>query len=205
MKLFGGRGKARSGKVEALFLGIALVATAAAMFVVLSPPDTPADGETRGARIETAFGPLEDNDRILLGKVRQAGLWEMPSGQQAVQRGKSARVKQIGQMIADQHAQLDADTRVTAGKLGVILPSRPNADQEGWMREMSGKFGDEYDRVFVLRLREAHGAVFSVIAKVRAETRNTLIRAYAERCLRFVQTHMSLLESTGLVTDEALR
>ncbi|WP_242614071.1 hypothetical protein [Actinomadura roseirufa] len=56
----------------------------------------------------------------------------------------------------------------------------------------------------MLRLRAAHGQVFSVIAKVRAQTQNTEIRAFSERAMKFVNTHMSLLESTGLVTRSAL-
>lgn len=69
---------------------------------------------------------------------------------------------------------------------------------------MSGKYGADYDKTFVLRLRAAHGQVFTVIAKVRAQTENSEIRAYAERCMKFVNTHMSLLESTGLVPRRAL-
>ena len=41
---------------------------------------------------QTESGPLGAADRDLLAKVRQAGLWEMPTGQQMQQRGSSQRV-----------------------------------------------------------------------------------------------------------------
>jgi predicted outer membrane protein len=192
---------------------LAVVAVGAALFVVLRLPAGQVGGyqakaagaaAPSGPTTETRWGPLSPLDRELLTKVRLAGLWEMPAGQMAQERAGSPRVKEVGAMIAEQHAQLDADTRTTAQKLGVMLPSQPNADQQGWLREMSGATGADFDRTFVLRLRAAHGKVFPVIAQARSESKNTEIRAFAERCLRYVNTHMTLLESTGLATQDAL-
>ncbi|MFD0686893.1 DUF4142 domain-containing protein [Actinomadura fibrosa] len=194
----------RRGRV--LLVLAAVAAVAAAFAVVLSPAGgvAPADGAEKGGTTQTRWGPLSALDRLLLVKVRQAGLWEMPAGQQAQQRASSPRVKEVGNMIQQQHQVLDADTRTTAQKLGVLLPNEPSGSQKSWLREMSSKYGTAWDKTFVLRLRAAHGQVFAVIAKVRAASENTEIRAFAERCLKFVNTHMSLLESTGLVTRSAL-
>ncbi|GLZ10472.1 hypothetical protein Acsp04_07070 [Actinomadura sp. NBRC 104425] len=197
----------RFGRSQILLVAVAVVAVGAALFVVLSPPGgSAASGASAltGSTTDTRWGPLSPRDRDLLVKVRLAGLWEGPAGQMAQQRAGSARVKEVGQMIAEQHAQLDADTRTTAQRLGVMLPSQPSSDQQGWLREMSRATGADFDRTFVLRLRTAHGKVFPVIAQVRSESRNTEMRAFAERALRYVNTHMTLLESTGLATQESL-
>ncbi|MFI0444982.1 DUF4142 domain-containing protein [Actinomadura sp. 6N118] len=194
----------RLGRGQFLLVAAAAAAVIAALVVVLSPPSAPADGETRGGVTETRWGRLSEGDRELLAAVRRAGLWEMPAGQQAQQRASSARVKEVGDMIMEQHGQLDEDVRATSARLGVILPSEPNADQKRWLAELSSKFGADYDQTFVLRLRAAHGKVFGTIAKVRAETENSEIRAFSERSLKYVNTHMTLLESTGLATREAL-
>jgi predicted outer membrane protein len=180
-----------------LLVVTAALAVTAALVVVLSPPGVPADGDTTAGR-------LSASDRQLLVAVRQAGLWEMPAGQQAQQRAASPKVKEIAQMIAGQHAQLDEDTRTVAQRLEVILPNEPSPQQKAWLAEMSDRFGGAFDNTFVLRLRAAHGKVFGVIAQVRAKTENSEIRAFADRCLRYVGTHMALLESTGLVSKSAL-
>jgi predicted outer membrane protein len=192
-----------------LLVVTAALAVTAALVVVLSPPGVPADGDTTagrlsGATVDTRWGRLSASDRQLLVAVRQAGLWEMPAGQQAQQRAASPKVKEIAQMIAGQHAQLDEDTRTVAQRLEVILPNEPSPQQKAWLAEMSDRFGGEFDNTFVLRLRAAHGKVFGVIAQVRAKTENSEIRAFADRCLRYVGTHMALLESTGLVSKSAL-
>lgn len=196
----------RLGRGRVLLILAAVAAVAAAFVVVMNPVGVPASGAARlGGTVNTRWGRLSTQDRTLLVKVRQAGLWEMPAGQQAQQRASSARVREVGGIIMRQHMQLDADTRATAQRLGVLLPSEPNGSQKSWLREMSGKYGADYDKTFVLRLRAAHGKVFALIAKVRAQTENTEIRAFSERCLKFVNTHMTLLESTGLVPRHALR
>ncbi|GAA4230170.1 hypothetical protein GCM10022254_24340 [Actinomadura meridiana] len=195
----------RLGWGRALLVLAAVGAVAAAFAVVMNPVGVPASGAANlGGTVNTRWGRLSTLDRQLLVKVRQAGLWEIPAGQQAQQRAVRPRVREVGQIIMQQHMQLDADTRATAQRLGVLLPNAPNGSQKSWLREMSGKYGIDYDKTFVLRLRAAHGQVFTIIAKVRAQSENTEIRAFAERCLKFVNTHMSLLESTGLVPRRAL-
>jgi predicted outer membrane protein len=136
--------------------------------------------------------------------VRQAGLWEIPTGQQAQELASSQRVKEVGLMLAADHTKLDEQVRAVAAKLRVRLPSTPTTDQQGWMAELSQLSGEEYDRVFADRLRAAHGKVFSVVALVRAGTKNDEIRAFAQVAIDAVMKHMTLLESTGKVDYAAL-
>jgi len=153
-----------------------------------------ADGWT-----ETKWGPLGPADRDLLVKVRWAGLWEMPAGDQAQRRAVNPAIRQIGAKISAEHHDLDEATREVAAKLGVALPNEPNSAQRDWLSEMYNATGEEFDRIFINRLRAAHGSVFSVIAFVRAGTRNELIRQFAATGNEYVMRHMGYLESSGLV------
>lgn len=144
--------------------------------------------------------PLTAADKNLLNAVRLAGLWEMPAGQMAVEKGGRVRVRQVGAEIAKQHGQLDQIVVTAANKLNHQLPTEPNADQLKWLAEMEeAKAGGEFDQVFVDRLRAAHGKIFPVIGGVRSGTRNDVVRKLAEDANKFVMTHLGLLESTGLV------
>ena len=168
-------------------------------------PAVPVDASgTRTDLVETRWGPLGDADRELLVKVRQAGLWEMPVGEQAAVRASRAVTRKNLGEIARQHARLDADVRKVAARLQVPLPDQPTEEQQGWIAEISAKQGLEYDKTAVARLRMAHGKVFPFIHQVRASTQNTLIRDFAERAAEFVNTHMDLLEDTGLVNSSGL-
>lgn len=157
-----------------------------------------------GGWVQTQWGPLGPADRDLLVKVRLAGLWEAPTGQQAMQQAGSPEVKEIGRIISTEHATLDAEVRKVADQLGVLLPTSPNSQQLSWMKEISNSTGSEYDRLFIQRLREAHGIVLPVIAEVRSSTRNELVRQFAETANQFVTGHIHHLEGSGLVNYSAL-
>jgi predicted outer membrane protein len=148
---------------------------------------------------QTKWGPLGPADRDLLVKVRLAGLWEAPTGQQAAQQASTQSVRDLGAFLAKEHAALDVEDRSVADQLGVLLPTQANAQQQGWMQEISAATGADYDRIFVQRLRQAHGIVLPIISEVRVSTRNDLIRQFADTANDFVHRHMEHLEATGLV------
>lgn len=152
----------------------------------------------------TQFGPLGPADRDLLAKVRLAGLWEMPIGQQMQQRADSERVQEIGRLIAQEHAALDGIVRDAASKLDVTLPDQPSQEQQGWMAEISAASGPEYDKVAINRLRAAHGKVLPIISQVRSGTRNDVVRRLAVTAAEYVNRHHIYLESSGLVDFSAL-
>ncbi|HEU4425956.1 MAG TPA: DUF4142 domain-containing protein [Pilimelia sp.] len=154
-----------------------------------------------GIALAQPAGPtqLGAADMALLNGVRLAGLWEIPAGQMAAEKGSKQRVREVGAEISKQHVRLDELAVEAANKLGVQLPTEPNADQKKWLDEMQRSSGQRFDRIFVDRLRAAHGVIFPVIGAVRAGTRNAVVRQLAQDANEFVMTHMTLLESTGLV------
>lgn len=182
----------------------ALATVLAMLFLFAGMPVTahaqPAD--TGGVQ-DTPTGPLTANDRELLVKVRQAGLWEMPMGELTATKASNARVKQIGKMIMLDHMMLDAATKKAAATLGVSIPDVPSPAQQSWMDEINALEGDAFDQAFVARLRAAHGQVFMFVAKVRSQTRNDTIRPFAQAGIDVVMKHMTLLESTGIAGDSA--
>ena len=167
----------------------ALAVAVIAVLVVLS---TRADADPPSTQLNVA-------DLTLLNGVRQAGLWEIPAGQMAAQKGTTAKVRQVGQMIANQHVQLDQLTVDAANKLGATLPATPTAQQQGFLTQLQAAKGIQFDQMFVTFLRGTHGFIFPVISAVRASTHNEIVRQLAAQASIFVMHHMQMLESTGLV------
>jgi predicted outer membrane protein len=150
-------------------------------------------------QLDTDAQPLTATDILLVDRVRQAGMWEEAASSMALTKASSARVRQIATMILAQHKQLDQLDITAAKKVNLTLPTDPTPEQQRWLGEMQGSTGARFDDIYVQRLRAAHGAVFSVIAAVRANTRNDVVRQLAVQSNGFVLNHMSYLESTNLV------
>jgi predicted outer membrane protein len=137
----------------------------------------------------------------MLTKVRLAGLWEGPSGRMGIEKSANPKVKDAGTHLVNGHAELDRKVLELGAKFGMTLPTEPNADQQTWLAEMrAAPAGSaEFDQVFANRLRAAHGGVFKFLAQIRSSTRNTEIRAFAERCMEVVLDHIQVIEATGMV------
>ncbi|CBG69192.1 putative secreted protein [Streptomyces scabiei 87.22] len=152
----------------------------------------------------TRYGPLSALDRDFITKVRLAGLWELPAGQQAETKGDTAAVRTAGEHLIEGHTFLDARVRDVAARLNVPLPNQPSDQQKQWLATLDAARGETYDREFANILRLAHGRVFSVVAQVRATTRNSLVRALADDANTTVLDHIRVLEATGLVDYDAI-
>ncbi|GAA4579170.1 DUF4142 domain-containing protein [Micromonospora coerulea] len=161
-------------------------------------------GVLPGTALAAPGSQLNAADMTLLNGVRLAGLWEMPAGQLAAEKGRSPRVREIGAEIARQHGVLDQLVVDAANKLGATLPTDPTSEQKGWLGEMQNATGTRFDQIFVTRLRVAHGKIFPVIGAVRASTRDATVRKLADEANKFVTDHMAMLESTGLVRWQQL-
>jgi putative membrane protein len=176
----------------AFLLAPAGVARAADATPVPVPPNT---GLT-----DKGTGAVTAADRDFVVKVRLAGLWEIPAGNMAVEKSEDPRVVNIGRTISQQHVVLDKLDISVAKKLGVALPNIPNNDQQGWLNEMkNAQSSATFDQIYIDRLRAAHGKIFPAIATIRASTRNDSVRKLAQQANQFVMTHMTLLESSGIV------
>jgi len=154
--------------------------------------------------VSTQFGPLSELDREFITKVRLAGLWELPAGQQAEERGTTQAVRTAGEHLVDGHRFLDSRVLTVAAQLGVKLPSQPTEQQSEWLATLDAAKGVDYDRKFANIVRAAHGKVFTLVAEVRASTRNSLVRDLAEDANTTVLDHMKVLEATGYVDFDAL-
>lgn len=190
----------------ALIIAALAVTVGALAFPVWSYADRSGTGQANlnASSVATQWGPLSATDRDFLVKVRLAGLWELPAGQQAIERAPTKAIKDCGDHLVVGHTDLDKRARNVAAKLGVQLPNQPNEQQQGWLRELSAASGQEYERKFANLLRNAHGKVFALIAQVRHTTRNTLIRQLASDTNQTVLDHITMLEATGMVDFDGL-
>jgi hypothetical protein len=86
----------------------------------------------------------------------------------------------------------------------VDLPGQPTAQQQDWLGQLDRAQGAQYDKLFTQLLRRAHGKVFALVAQVRAQTRNSMVRALANDANTTVLDHITVLEDTGLVDFDGL-
>ncbi|MFJ3232051.1 DUF4142 domain-containing protein [Streptomyces sp. NPDC086787] len=185
-----------------------LAATAVALLVPVwsyaQRPGTAAADTLSAQTVATPYGPLSTLDRDFVTKVRLAGLWELPAGELAEQKGTTEAVRTAGRHLVDGHTALDAHDRTVASRLGLPVPNEPNEQQQEWLATLRAASGPDFDREFANIVRLAHGRVFSVVAQVRAGTQNSLVRGLADDANTTVLDHIRVLEATGYVDFASL-
>ncbi|MFF0188348.1 DUF4142 domain-containing protein [Streptomyces sp. NPDC005244] len=185
--------------IGTLFVGGALTLTLAALaYPAMLGLDTVSTSNDR-IIANTQWGPLTEGERDFVVKVRAAGLWEHPLGEIGLQKGQSKAVKIASQHLVDGHAALDTSCRKIAPMLNITLPNVASPQQEGFVTQLKGESGRQFDVDFANILRMTHGSIFNTIAKVRSTTKNTLIRALADQANNTVLDHITVMEKTGLV------
>lgn len=199
---------ATSGRTIATGLVVAaLVATLAALLLPVqlfgetasAATNTVAYDDDGGGTVNTRYGPLTAMDRDFVRKVRLAGLWELPAGRQAQERGKTAAVRTAGDHLVAGHTELDRLSIAAGRALGIQLANQPTPQQQGWLAQMSAAQGDDFPPVFAELLRRAHGKVFGLVAMVRDQTKNSMVRSLADKANSTVLDHITVLEKTGAV------
>lgn len=150
----------------------------------------------------TRYGPLTEADRDFVVKVRAAGLWEYPLGEIVMERGTTDAMKEAGKHLVVGHAGLDELCRKISTELGVTIPNQASPQQQQFVATVDGSTGKEFDSTAVTIMRVTHGQIFPTVAKIRASTRNTMVRQLADLANDTVLDHITVLEKTGLVNHE---
>src|ERR1044072_5506874 len=91
---------------------------------------------------------IDTRDREFLTLSRFPNRWEIPMGKLATERGTTQAVKDAGQTMLNDHTKLNTVVKQLADKYGVQLPDKPTSSQQGWIAEISGKQGRDFDKTF---------------------------------------------------------
>ena len=118
-----------------LFSGTGLIVTGLAatlvalIFPIWSYSDRSGTGvDTLNAQtLSTGYGPLSALDRDFVTKVRLAGLWELPAGQQAQQKGTTRPSRTAGEHLIEGHTFLDERVRDVASSSASSCPTSPTS------------------------------------------------------------------------------
>ena len=108
-------------------------------------------------------------------------------------------MRAIGDNLVEGHTDLDKRAIKAGRTLGIPLPSQPTIEQQAFLEKIKNVEGDQFDRVFVNKLRKDSGQYLALISLVRDQTRNSMVRALTTRANSVLLRDLAQLEETGLV------
>ena len=148
--------------------------------ICIAPPlartQSPADGQTKGAAINTTPGtstipnPADQLgnvggmkadqqaaiDKIFVKKAMQGSIAQVQLGQLTLQKSNNDQVKQFARKMIDDHTKLNEQMRPVAQQLGVEIPTEVSKKDKSLMSKMQALSGPAYDEAYIKDMVKDH-------------------------------------------------
>lgn len=148
-----------------------------------------------------AVGPAtaapSEQDQEWMVVAHQGNLAEIAAGQAALQQATTDVVRQHGQMLVDDHTQLDADLTAAAEQLGVTLPSEPTEEQQQTLASVKAQSGEAFDTAWVESQIASHRATIAAGEEELAQGSEQSVKDLASAAAPVVQEHLDALLATA--------
>jgi putative membrane protein len=139
---------------------------------------------------QAAQAAPSEQDQAWMASAHQGNLAEIASGQAAVAQAATDTVRQMGQMLIDDHTTLDANLTAAATQLGVTLPTAPTPEQQAALAAVTAKTGAAFDTAWISLQIPAHRATLEAGATEVANGTDPTVTSLAAASAPVVQRHL---------------
>jgi putative membrane protein len=183
--------------------------------VCIAPPlaltQSPADGQTKGAGINSTPGtstlpnPADQLgnvggmkpdqqaaiDKMFIKKAMQGNLAEVQMGELTLQKSSNDQVKQFARNMIDDHTKLNEKMRNIALQLKVEIPTEPSKKDKSLMSKMQGLSGTAYDQAYIKEMVKDHKQDLS---EFRMEASNGNVKDAATEGSKVISEHLQMAQ-----------
>ncbi|MGW3245564.1 DUF4142 domain-containing protein [Streptomyces sp. NPDC001070] len=137
---------------------------------------------------------LTDQDATFMAQAHQGNLAEIAAGNDARNHATSECVKQVGDVLVQDHSKLDADVKMLASKLNVTLPMSPSTEQNKELGAVQAKAGSPaYDAAWLSTQDVAHRKTLALIDQEIKAGSNAEVVAAARSARPVVAMHLEMV------------
>jgi putative membrane protein len=157
--------------------------------VTTTEQTTTAGGDTTGTAATTGAGT---NDVSFAMTVADGGLLEVKLGQLAQKSGSSAKIKELGKMLEDDHTKANDELIVWAMKNSVTLPTTMSAEKQAKYDSLAALKGAAFDKAFAATMVANHEKNIGVFKTQADQGSNAELKAWAAGKLPVLEHHLQM-------------
>jgi putative membrane protein len=186
--------------------------------ICIAPPlartQSPADGQTKGAAINTTPGtstipnPADQLgnvggmkadqqaaiDKIFVKKAMQGSIAQVQLGELTLQKSTNDQVKQFARKMIDDHTKLNEQMRPVAQQLGVEIPSEVSKKDKSLMSKMQALSGPAYDEAYIKDMVKDHKQDLSEFHMEASNGHDASVRDAATQGSKTISEHLQMAE-----------
>ncbi len=125
------------------------------------------------------------------------GMAEVKLGQLATQKAQSAKVKQFGQQMVDDHTKANNDLKSIAGQKGLDLPSDIPAKDQALYDRLSALSGASFDKAYMSAMVKDHKTDVSEFQKEASSGSDPDIKNFASKTLPVLKGHLDMANTVA--------
>jgi putative membrane protein len=130
-------------------------------------------------------------------------IFEVRGGEMAEQKGQTQAVRALGARLVADHTKSLLGARSLADRLGVILPSRPDAKMRAELSQFSATSGAAFDVLFTKTQITGHEQNISATTTEISNGSDSEVRQEAETDLPVLHTHLALAQQALAVVTSS--
>lgn len=164
----------------------------------------PANPTSPNADNPPATQPLVASDQSFLNDAAQTGMAEIEGAMLAQKKAATGEVRRFAAQMITEHTKVNDELKALAATKNVKLPTEPSLLQKGELQALSlldAKFDESYvDRLGVA----AHERTIALFQDTAVNSQDRDIKAFAERTLPSLQTHLKLAKALNPTVIKAM-
>ena len=177
----------------------AAAAALAASFALALPGPAAAQQQLQTTTTESPASPSSvmppDLDFIL--KAASGGMEEVALGELAAQKVQSQQLKELAQLIVQEHTTANQELLQVAGSKGIQVPETTSTASQTVAASMSELNGPKFDLAYVMQQQGAHLATVALFDFAANHAMDPDVKAFAQKYLPKIQAHTAKIEETA--------
>jgi putative membrane protein len=182
-----------------LLSGAAAAALAASLALALPDPAAAQQQQLQTTTTESPASPSSvmppDLDFVL--KAASGGMEEVALGELAAQKVQSQQLKELAQLIVQDHTTANQELMQIAGSKGIQVPETTSPASQTVAASMSELNGPEFDLAYVMQQQGAHLAAVALFDFAANHAMDPDVKAFAQKYLPKIQAHTRKIEETA--------
>ena len=153
-------------------------------------PDSPQLDDSQPVMTEGNYDNDRDKDEKFLNEAAMLNRKEILLGELASDKANMADVKELANMIVEDHTTALADLNTLARSESIVITTEQSDKAVNAHHKLSNKSGDDFDKCYVDMMIDNHEEAIMKFEKAAQECKDPEIRTWADNQLPSLRKHL---------------
>jgi len=137
---------------------------------------------------------ISGDDAKFAVAAANGGMAEVELGKLAEQKGQSARVRNFGTMMVQDHSKANAELMDLAHSKQIVLPDSLNNEEQKLKDDLAAKSGADFDKAYVDAMLDDHKKDIADFEQARKIVKYPEMSAFIDKTLIVLKMHLAAIQ-----------